>query len=100
MAHCQKKANLNMTYLTSLQLVCLPLVIVGGLFGMNVKVPFQEFLRDEGEFVKGVSEKYTDFSYEWWLNSLVPLLPFYCIVILASTCSVLFYFFFKKQQWL
>lgn len=92
-----------MTYLTSMQLVCLPLVIVGGLFGMNVKVPFQEFLEDENNegfperdhLKDGFYELYEDFTWEWWLNSLLPLLPFFSIVVFASTVSTLFYVYFK-----
>lgn len=89
-----------MTYLTSMQLVCLPLVIAGGLFGMNVTVPFQEFLLDENEqpdhLKDGFFEIYSDFSWDWWMNSLLPLLPFFCIVALAGTISVLLFVYFRR----
>lgn len=38
-----------MLYLTSMQMIGLPFVMFGGLFGMNVTVPFQGFLDDPAE---------------------------------------------------
>jgi Mg2+ and Co2+ transporter CorA len=74
--------------------------MVGGLFGMNVKVPFQDFLRDEDEMQFTMGMRPADFTWDWWMNSILPLIPFFSIVTLASTMSLLFYLYSKDKQWI
>lgn len=69
------KLNEIMTFFTLVSISCLPATIVGGLFGMNVKVPFAS---DENE----------------------SMMPFWSIVstVFILTGSVFFYFKFVLRQ--
>jgi|TARA_B110000285_G_C14908656_1_gene506794 hypothetical protein len=98
-----------MLYLTSLQMIGLPFVMFGGLFGMNVTVPFQGFLDDPAElfnpnnyYLEAVSDQiYTKiFSFNWWMESLIPLVPFFSVCLIALNISVLLFYHFKKEKWL
>lgn len=103
------RLNNSMLYLTSLQMIGLPFVMFGGLFGMNVTVPFQGFLDDPAElfnpnnyYLEAVSDQiYTKiFSFNWWMESLIPLIPFFSVCLIALNISVLLYYHFKKERWL
>ena len=94
-----------MLYLTSMQMIGLPFVMFGGLFGMNVTVPFQGFLDDPAELFNKDNfyfEAMDDqiimkvFSFNWWMESLIPLLPFFAVCLFASNISLLFYFKFRQ----
>ena len=86
-------------------MIGLPFVMFGGLFGMNVTVPFQGFLDDPAElfnpnnfYMEAVSDKIMTkvFSFNWWMESLIPLLPFFSVCLIASNLSLIFYYYSKK----
>lgn len=81
--------------------------MIGGVFGMNITIPWQNFIDDPSELFNpdnlykeaidaGIYTKI--FSYSWFLETSIPLLPFACVMLLATNLSCVLYYFLTKYK--
>ena len=82
------KLNKIMLVFTSAAVLFLPPQVIAGLFGMNVRVPFQDFFSDSR------AEEELTFTEEY----IIPYLPFAAIVLLAVLFSLTLFCLFRKSK--